>query len=125
LLASSSRFSGGGLLVFQFEKSFEFMRNTMQKLRGGKRPRAGRPATGFDPVRTIRISNAVMAKVDSWASRQDDQPGRSEAFRRLVELGLSVDRLQELEDMAAKLLATARKASAPDSTPPPPRADKQ
>ena len=84
----------------------------MQKSRGGRRPGAGRPATGFDPVRTIRISNAVMAKVDSWASRQDDQPGRSEAFRRLVELGLSVDRLQELEDMAAKLLATARKPPA-------------
>jgi hypothetical protein len=26
--------------------------------------------------------------VDKWARKQDDQPGRSEAIRRLVELGL-------------------------------------
>jgi len=28
--------------------------------------------------------------VDKWAAKQDDQPGRSEAIRRLVELGLRV-----------------------------------
>jgi hypothetical protein len=28
--------------------------------------------------------------VDKWAAAQDDEPGRSEAIRRLVELGLSV-----------------------------------
>jgi hypothetical protein len=31
-----------------------------------------------------------MAKIDVWASQQDDEPGRSEAIRRLVELGLKV-----------------------------------
>ena len=31
-----------------------------------------------------------MAMVDAWAVSQDDQPGRSEAIRRLVELGLTV-----------------------------------
>jgi hypothetical protein len=30
----------------------------------------------------------MRATVDKWASRQDDKPGRSEAIRRLVELGL-------------------------------------
>jgi hypothetical protein len=29
-----------------------------------------------------------MATVDAWAVSQDDTPGRSEAIRRLVELGL-------------------------------------
>jgi hypothetical protein len=58
---------------------------------GGKRPGAGRPTTGFDPVRTIRISDAVMANVASWAAQQGDQPGRAEAFRRLVELGLKAE----------------------------------
>jgi hypothetical protein len=29
-----------------------------------------------------------MEKVDAWAVRQEDNPGRSEAIRRLVELGL-------------------------------------
>jgi hypothetical protein len=31
-----------------------------------------------------------MTNLDDWASAQDDQPGRSEAIRRLVELGLTV-----------------------------------
>jgi hypothetical protein len=50
----------------------------------------GRPATGNDPVRAIRLSDEFLAKVDRWASKQDDEPGRSEAIRRLVELGLTV-----------------------------------
>jgi len=31
-----------------------------------------------------------MASVDAWAAKQADVPGRSEAIRRLVELGLTV-----------------------------------
>jgi hypothetical protein len=30
----------------------------------------------------------MRAAVDAWAAVQDDEPGRSEAIRRLVELGL-------------------------------------
>jgi hypothetical protein len=52
--------------------------------------RRGRPATGKDPSRTIRLSDEFLAKVDAWANQQDDDPGRSEAIRRLVELGLKV-----------------------------------
>src|SRR6266446_2930478 len=52
--------------------------------------KAGRPATGNDPVRAIRLSDDFLTKVDSWAAKQDDRPGRSEAIRRLVELGLKV-----------------------------------
>jgi hypothetical protein len=52
--------------------------------------KGGRPATGRDPVRAIRLSDEFLAEVDAWADRQDDQPGRSEAIRRLVELGLTV-----------------------------------
>jgi hypothetical protein len=48
----------------------------------------GRPATGNDPVRAIRLSDEFLAKVDRWAAKQDDDPGRSEAIRRLVEIGL-------------------------------------
>jgi metal-responsive CopG/Arc/MetJ family transcriptional regulator len=40
------------------------------------------------PVRTMRLSDEFIATVDAWASRQDDTPSRSEAIRRLVELGL-------------------------------------
>ena len=48
----------------------------------------GRPATGRDPVTAIRLSEELRATVDKWAAKQDDGPGRSEAIRRLVELGL-------------------------------------
>jgi hypothetical protein len=52
------------------------------------RKRPGRPATGQDPVTAIRLSKQLRADVDAWAGKQDDTPGRSEAIRRLVELGL-------------------------------------
>jgi hypothetical protein len=54
----------------------------------GKRTGAGRPATGKDPVRTMRLSDEFIIIIDAWAARQDDAPTRSEAIRRLVELGL-------------------------------------
>jgi hypothetical protein len=38
----------------------------------------------------MRLSDEFMASVDAWAKRQTDAPGRSEAIRRLVELGLKV-----------------------------------
>ena len=50
----------------------------------------GRPATGRDPVTAIRLSPELRQTVDKWAEKQDDKPGRSEAIRRLVELGLKV-----------------------------------
>ncbi len=57
-------------------------------MRGGKRPGSGRKPTGRDPARTFRLSEEFMATLDAWSARQDDAPTRSEAIRRLVELGL-------------------------------------
>jgi len=57
---------------------------------GIKRRGAGRPATGAEPGRSIRLSDQFMANVEAWALSQEDQPSRSEAIRRLVELGLKV-----------------------------------
>jgi len=50
--------------------------------------RKGRPPTGKDPVRTFRLSDDFIESIDTWAARQPDKPSRSEAIRRLVELGL-------------------------------------
>jgi hypothetical protein len=50
--------------------------------------KGGRPATGRDPVRTMRLSEEFVTKVDAWAAAQDDHPGRTEAIRRLVEMSL-------------------------------------
>lgn len=50
--------------------------------------RRGRPATGRDPVTAIRLSPEMRQTVDEWAARQPDTLSRSEAIRRLVEIGL-------------------------------------
>ena len=49
----------------------------------------GRPATGNDPVRSFRMSDELMARLDTWSADQEDRPSRAEAIRRLVELGLT------------------------------------
>ena len=36
----------------------------------------------------MRLSDDFMDKIDHWATQQHDQPARSEAIRRLVEIGL-------------------------------------
>jgi hypothetical protein len=48
----------------------------------------GRPATGRDPVTAIRLSRELRETIDKWSAAQEHPPGRSEAIRRLVELGL-------------------------------------
>src|SRR6476619_6041652 len=53
------------------------------------RKQRGRPATGQDPVTAIRLSSEMRENVNAWSARQSDEPGSSEAIRRLVELGLA------------------------------------
>ena len=43
------------------------------------------------PARTFRRSDQLMANVDAWAASQSDKPGRSEAIRRLLDLGLKAN----------------------------------
>jgi hypothetical protein len=52
----------------------------------------GRPKKkgGVHPVSAVRLPPEISAAVDAWAAQQDDEPGRSEAIRRLVEIGLKV-----------------------------------
>lgn len=35
------------------------------------------------------MTERLLEKLDAWAAQQDDKPGRSEAVRRLIEIGLS------------------------------------
>lgn len=51
----------------------------------------GRPKKvgGVYPVAAVRLSPELSKAVDAWAARQDDEPSRSEAIRRLVEIGLA------------------------------------
>ena len=47
----------------------------------------GRPSTGKDPVSAVRLPTDLTEKIDAWA-QMNDAESRSEAIRRLVELGL-------------------------------------
>jgi hypothetical protein len=38
---------------------------------------------------TLRMPKELILTVEGWASHQPDKPARSEAFRRLVELGVA------------------------------------
>jgi metal-responsive CopG/Arc/MetJ family transcriptional regulator len=55
----------------------------------------GRPATGRDPVSSIRLSRALRSAVETWAEQQTDKPSRSEAIRRLVEFALAAKSKKE------------------------------
>lgn len=37
----------------------------------------------------LRLPSKLRELIDNWSSQQDDSPSRSEAIRRLVELGLT------------------------------------
>jgi hypothetical protein len=50
----------------------------------------GRPAAGLGIQVGERWSEEAIRGIDEWRRQQDDLPGRSEAIRRLVELGLKV-----------------------------------
>jgi hypothetical protein len=36
----------------------------------------------------FRLSKEKVAEVDAWAAQQTDRPSRSEALRRLIDLGM-------------------------------------
>jgi hypothetical protein len=55
-----------------------------------KSPKKRAPATG-DPV-LVRVQPDMAKQLDDWRRKQEDLPGRPEAIRRLVELGLKVKR---------------------------------
>jgi len=53
-----------------------------------KKRARGRPATGKDPVVPVRMPKGLIDEVEAWARHQ--KTSRSDAIRRLVEVGLSV-----------------------------------
>jgi hypothetical protein len=55
---------------------------------GGAPKKRRRPATGKSPAGVVRFPPALIATVDTWARKAGDVVTRSEAIRRLVELGL-------------------------------------
>ena len=62
----------------------------MRKLISVNKKAVGRPKKkgGVYPVSVVRLAPSTSAAVDAWAASQPDDPTRSEAIRRLVEIGL-------------------------------------
>jgi hypothetical protein len=75
-----------------------------KKARGPGRPKK---RGGVHPVSAVRLPPEISAGVDAWAAKQADAPGRSEAIRRLVEMGLSQTR-----EAGPRVLSTAKEAAA-------------
>jgi hypothetical protein len=51
------------------------------------RKKRGRPATGQDPFLTARVPQAMIGAIEAWAGA--NEISRSEAVRRLLEIGLA------------------------------------
>jgi acetylornithine deacetylase/succinyl-diaminopimelate desuccinylase-like protein len=76
--------------------------------------RRGPPPTGKGTLVGVRLQPDLLAPIDDWAAAQEDEPGRSEAIRRLVELGLTVKtrarhasrpgRMLRAQELAAKAI---------------------
>jgi hypothetical protein len=64
-----------------------------------KKKKRGRPATGKDPHIAARMPPSLIADIEAWAVW--NSISRSEAFRRLVELGLKTARQSLEADIAA------------------------
>jgi hypothetical protein len=56
------------------------------------KPKRGRPATGRDPFVGIRLPAPLIEEIEAW-SLINEAASRSEAVRRLVEIGLKVKTL--------------------------------
>jgi len=50
----------------------------------------GPAPTGKGVQVVVRMQPAPLGALDAWVTKQEDQPTRAEAIRRLVELGLKV-----------------------------------
>jgi metal-responsive CopG/Arc/MetJ family transcriptional regulator len=64
----------------------------------------GRPPTGQDRVSAIRLPYALTVEIDRWGEKHN-ATSRSDAIRRLVELGLSVRAMASPTDQAAVAIA--------------------
>ncbi|MCP1969690.1 hypothetical protein [Bradyrhizobium elkanii] len=53
-----------------------------------KKSKRGRPTVESEAV-TVRMTHDALQNLDDWRRKQADLPGRPEAIRRLVEIGLT------------------------------------
>lgn len=56
-------------------------------INSAKKPKRGRPEVESEAV-NVRMTSDALKSLDDWRRSQADLPGRPEAIRRLVEIGL-------------------------------------
>jgi hypothetical protein len=62
----------------------------MASIVDNKKKGRGRPRTGIGKPVGLRLYPELERRIDAWASKQSDKPGRPEAIRRLIEVALAV-----------------------------------
>ena len=63
----------------------------MSTIDNGNKSGKGRPSVD-SAATTVRMERAMIAALDDWRRHQSDLPGRPEAIRRLIDLGLEAAR---------------------------------
>ena len=72
------------LLGLPFLWHHKIMKSIINSAKNSKR---GRPRVDTEAI-NVRLAVTALAVIDDWRRKQDDLPGRPEAIRRLVEIGL-------------------------------------
>jgi Arc/MetJ-type ribon-helix-helix transcriptional regulator len=69
-----------------------------------KRKLKRRPATGRGPLVGTRLPESLLAEITRWSER-NDAASRSEAIRRLIEIGLQFDGQKRSSDVSHRTRA--------------------
>jgi Ribbon-helix-helix protein, copG family len=86
MVAYASRYSHGPHhLPSDVNNGNTKMKRTTKKVTPKKK--RGRPATGRDPVMTVRLPPELVESMDRWA-KENGYPDRSSAIRALIERGM-------------------------------------
>src|SRR5436305_1973016 len=87
----------------------------MKKTRvSDNKKKIGRPLTGVGTLVGQRWRDVQLEQIDQWRKAQPDLPGRAEAIRRLVELGLPANHKRKQAPVAGALRAKELAATAID-----------
>jgi hypothetical protein len=57
------------------------------RINSAKKSKRGRPPVDSEAINVRMLADALKS-LDAWRRKQEDLPGRPEAIRRLVEIGL-------------------------------------
>lgn len=86
------------LLGLPYCGTYQIMKSTINSAKKSKR---GRPSVESEAV-NVRMELKFLENIDNWRRKQHDLPGRPEAIRRLVEVGLLAKGPSEMKTRSKK-----------------------